>query len=759
MATIGELIINLNANTASFVTDLNRVKNLSFDTATQIQRSFSLIGTAALGMLGAFAGAMVAMTDRTTEFETHILHLAEASGMTVESMSGLAFVAKMFGLEVDQVASALEKFDKQLIAAQLGNKKAEQNMSLLGIDPATIKTSDEALMKLSAHFSQMPDGILKTGEAMLAFSKNGAVMLEMLNQGPVALQKYLDLARSLGLVFDKEDAEAALHFKQNLEILQGSFEGFRIQLEKAILPNLNELTDILVQERMEAPKTGGAIDALKFGFQVMASAAVITIQVLSLFGSAMHELGDLVVLYSKVIVEGFSAVGSAATGNFAEAHRAFQAMTDDFALAGIAAQAAAARELAIGVDANQRLTAIWGEGTKATTAAQKALDSLSATVKDKAAKAFEALQKSVDGMITSLKTQIATLGMSQEQVQEYNMRTAAAALGQGAWAEAEIALYRQLQTKLTVMQQIAKIDNETTQASKIRFLEDRNALELADIATLQKQLDIEMQLDTSKFSPTSNIGAITQTQAFTDAITQQTAAVEHSLATWGMSADEITRYDLAQLDSSVSAQKLTDKLIAERQQLEQMNSSAARSAMAWQEFGRVADTSLNDLIFSGKKFTQVLSDITKQLGEMFLKWALFGFGSNGKSSTGGGLFGMLAGGLSGLFGGLGGDGFSAAENAFLDTGVGFGFAAGGPVDANVPILVGENGPEIFRPSTAGAIIPNGVSAGGQVQIVYQIDARGSSITEEQFRRSLQLVEGRAVQRAIQTGREAQLRTA
>src|ERR1700674_2235439 len=658
MATIGELIINLNANTASFVTDLNRVKNLSFDTATQIQRSFSLIGTAALGMLGTFAGAMVAMTDRTTEFETHILHLAQASGMSVESMSGLAFVAKMFGMEVDQIASAMEKFDKQLIAAQLGNPKASQNMSLLGIDPASIQTSDQALMQLSAHFAAMPDGILKTGEAMLAFSKRGAVMLEFLNQGPVALQKYLDLARPLGLVFSKDDAEGALHFKQNLEILQGSFQGFQIQLEKALLPNLNELTNILVQERMEAPKTGGVIDDLKTGFQVLASAAVVTIQVLQLFGSGMHELGDLVVLYGKAIVEGFSAIEMAATGHFGAAGKAMQAMKDDIALGALAAQDAAARELAIGVQANQRLTAVWGEGTKATAATQAAMDALSASVKDKAAKAFDALQKSVGGILTSLKTQIATLGMSAEAIQEYKIRTDAAALGQGAWAEAEVALYRQLNSKLTIMQQIAQIDSQTIAENKLLTQQAALKTLLEQIDALKTQLDLEMKLDTTGFSPTSNIGAITQTQAFTEAITQQTNEVQHSIATFGMSTDQVTAYDLAQLDSSVGAAKLTAALIVQQDQLRKMTGAAAQSSAAWKEFGTVAERSLSDLIFSGKSFTQVLSDITKQLGEMFLKWALFGFGG-ANSKAGGGLMGGLSSIFSGLHGG-GGGGFTAA---------------------------------------------------------------------------------------------------
>jgi lambda family phage tail tape measure protein len=72
--------------------------------------------------------------------------------------------------------------------------------------------------------------------------------------------------------------------------------------------------------------------------------------------------------------------------------------------------------------------------------------------------------------------------------------------------------------------------------------------------------------------------------------------------------------------------------------------------------------------------------------------------------------------LAGLFGGG-------------DTGGGFfksilGFASGGEVSANKPILVGESGPELFVPHSGGSIVPNNsvgnYGSGGTV--VYNISA-------------------------------------
>lgn len=75
----------------------------------------------------------------------------------------------------------------------------------------------------------------------------------------------------------------------------------------------------------------------------------------------------------------------------------------------------------------------------------------------------------------------------------------------------------------------------------------------------------------------------------------------------------------------------------------------------------------------------------------------------------------------------------AFKKAIVGLGGLFGFAAGGEVMANMPIIVGERGPELFVPSTTGKIVPNnqlGSGAGGalagQTVVNYNIQAVDAS---------------------------------
>lgn len=54
-------------------------------------------------------------------------------------------------------------------------------------------------------------------------------------------------------------------------------------------------------------------------------------------------------------------------------------------------------------------------------------------------------------------------------------------------------------------------------------------------------------------------------------------------------------------------------------------------------------------------------------------------------------------------------------------------ANGGSVLSGRSYLVGERGPEVFTPSTAGMISPNSSLGGGPTNIVVNVDASGSAV--------------------------------
>lgn len=128
----------------------------------------------------------------------------------------------------------------------------------------------------------------------------------------------------------------------------------------------------------------------------------------------------------------------------------------------------------------------------------------------------------------------------------------------------------------------------------------------------------------------------------------------------------------------------TAKVAAE--QLDESQKALKESAEAWAETLQGAARGFIDDLMEGKSVAEAFSNSLNKIADQLLDMAL--------SSIFGGIFG--GGGIGGIFGGLFG-GFRAN---------------GGPVSSARTYLVGERGPELFTPSSAGNITPNHALGGG-----------------------------------------------
>jgi hypothetical protein len=635
----------------------------------------SILGAAAVGVLGAIAVGTIAAIDKTVEFETHILHLAQSAGTTTETMSGLAFTAKMVGVNGDEAALAMERFDKKLQGVGT-NKATADLMAQFGIMAGTLQTSDQALMKISDRFSTMPDGIQKSGIAMQFFGKAGAAMIPILNLGAKGIQEFEQQAANMGLIVTKASAEAAEQFEQNAMRLEGYLKGLMRSFDDAAISIANSIHDAFT---------------MKGGF--------------GLTGAATSD---------------------ADPGTQQEMAANLQKAADD-QQAAIKAAAKAVPDMAIR-DAD-------------------------------AAAAAKKLAEAIKSVTDTLTRERDTIGASANEITRYK-------LAHDGASAAVLEHVRAMQSDVAVQTAFAKAAAESLVQLKAHADEWYNKQQIEIVKEMSDAITanidaLEKSTKTAGGQPDfiSALGTIPaliapihqQVQDIIKDLTEQNRNLGFTSDEWvlvGLRANGASEAEIAAVHNAQAA------LLAHQQAVQTL-------ADRWKEFGDVANRALDDLIFSGKKFTQVLQDVTKALGEMFLKWALFG---NGKSGSGGGLFGML-GNLLGITGGGGGGGGGIDPGLNL----GLGFASGGAASAGVPILVGEQGPEIFTPGMSGSIIPNSAiapmmrsssSQAGGVNLTYNIDARGADAgAEARIRKALQDTENNAVARALLLVRDTQLRTA
>lgn len=134
---------------------------------------------------------------------------------------------------------------------------------------------------------------------------------------------------------------------------------------------------------------------------------------------------------------------------------------------------------------------------------------------------------------------------------------------------------------------------------------------------------------------------------------------------------------------------------------------------------------LYEELFTGgtKGFLRVLKyEGIRAISEMLARLSQ---GQSAFGGGGGGLFGSLFSAVGSIFGGGGGSIFGGGSIG-KDTGNILGRAAGGPVSAGTPYIVGEKRPELFVPNVAGRIIPNLKNMGGGGGVSLTINAPGAT---------------------------------
>jgi hypothetical protein len=143
--------------------------------------------------------------------------------------------------------------------------------------------------------------------------------------------------------------------------------------------------------------------------------------------------------------------------------------------------------------------------------------------------------------------------------------------------------------------------------------------------------------------------------------------------------DQLKREEEARLAAKAGSEE-TAKAIA--RQFEGFNKAAMQTNAVWSGMSNAIDT----FVDTGKiKFGDFARSIIQDLIKIELKAQ-----ATSLLKSVGGFTGILSS-IAGFFSGR---------------------AAGGPVSANTPYVVGEKGPELFMPNTAGKIVPNGGSIGG-----------------------------------------------
>jgi len=239
----GRAFVELFADDSKLVRGLRRAEKRLKAFGDRI-RNFGLkiagLGTAMLTpMLGA-AKAFSSMGDQVAK-------MAKRTGLSVEALSELRFVASQTGTEFESLEMGFRRMQRSIYDAGRGLSTAKDALADLGLrfeDLDGLSPEDQFKL-LGEAISRIEDPTKKAAIAMTLFGRTGTNLLPMFARGAKGIEELQEEARRLGLTMSSEDAKAAEDFTDALDKLWKVVKMGVFRVGAALAPVLQQLTDTI----------------------------------------------------------------------------------------------------------------------------------------------------------------------------------------------------------------------------------------------------------------------------------------------------------------------------------------------------------------------------------------------------------------------------------------------------------------------------------------------------------------------------------
>lgn len=247
MATAGSIVVDLLMRTGAFETDTARAEKLMKQRMKGIEESVNAAASAiAIGGV-AIAGGMALWIKQATDTADQLDQLSERTGVAVETLNGLAYATRMSGGDVAELEKGIQSLNKKLSEAAAGDKSTKELFKALGISATD---AEGALLQLADVFPQMnKQDQVRVGTDLLGKSYQSLVPL--LAQGRDGLVGLIKEGQTLNPITAETAKQAAL-LNDNMDRLKTLSDGVATTLGNATIPAINRL----IEEFNDANRAG-----------------------------------------------------------------------------------------------------------------------------------------------------------------------------------------------------------------------------------------------------------------------------------------------------------------------------------------------------------------------------------------------------------------------------------------------------------------------------------------------------------------------
>ena len=205
MTDIAKLTVALYANSAQFVSELQKSQKKADSWGKHVSGAFSVAAKATATGATAAAGAIALIYAQQAALIDQAAKLSDSLGMSTESYTRLRYAANLSGA-ADAFDGAMEAMVVKMGEATMGSGEAKEALDILGLSAQKMgnMTPEQQLLTLSDALKQVENQSQRTFLTDQIFG--GPEMMVMLNQGAEGINAMTAEADALGITLSRIEA-------------------------------------------------------------------------------------------------------------------------------------------------------------------------------------------------------------------------------------------------------------------------------------------------------------------------------------------------------------------------------------------------------------------------------------------------------------------------------------------------------------------------------------------------------------------------
>lgn len=213
-------------------------------------------------------------------------------GIDAEAYQEFAYAVGLGGASEKDFETALRQLNKQMEAAQSGNKRATDAFRALGVSMDEVRSMnvEEMFVRLSDALSQVDDTAAKTRTTMALFGESGIEVATAIAGGSAELERLRKEARDAGYVLAGDSLKKAEEANDNFTRAQLQLRGVARQLGVEVMPVVNDtLVEFVQLIRDNREDLATFVKILGGGFS---TAAVVAAKAVGTVNAAVEIFGE-----------------------------------------------------------------------------------------------------------------------------------------------------------------------------------------------------------------------------------------------------------------------------------------------------------------------------------------------------------------------------------------------------------------------------------------------------------------------------------